>query len=47
LDSGKIRNTLGWADKITLEQGIEETIQWVEQNFEVLKNQPFEYIHKP
>jgi dTDP-glucose 4,6-dehydratase len=47
LDSGKIRNTLGWADKISLEQGIEETIQWVEQNFEVLKTQPFEYIHKP
>lgn len=47
LESDKIRNTLGWADKISLEQGIEETIQWVERNFEVLKNQPFEYIHKP
>lgn len=47
LDSGKIRNTLGWTDKTSLEQGIEETIQWVEQNFEVLKTQPLEYIHKP
>jgi len=47
LDSSKARETLGWADKITLEQGIEETIRWVDDNFEEIKKQPFEYIHKP
>jgi dTDP-glucose 4,6-dehydratase len=47
LDSTKARETLGWRDKITLEQGIEETIAWVTDNLEELKKQPFDYIHTP
>ncbi len=47
LDSTKVRETLGWEDKITLEQGIEDTIAWVKDNLDVLKEQPFDYIHKP
>jgi len=47
LDSTKARETLGWKDEITLEQGIEETIGWVKDNLEELKKQPFDYIHKP
>ena len=47
LDSTKARETLGWKDQISLEQGIEETIAWVKDNFEELKKQPFDYIHKP
>ncbi len=46
LDSAKAWETLGWQDKISLEQGIEETIAWVRDNLEELKKQPFEYIHK-
>jgi dTDP-glucose 4,6-dehydratase len=47
LDSTKSRETLGWKDQISLEQGIEETIAWVKDNLEELKKQPFDYIHKP
>ncbi|MFL6244845.1 MAG: GDP-mannose 4,6-dehydratase [Thermoanaerobaculia bacterium] len=47
LDSSKLRSTLGWSDRITLEQGIDETIAWVDRNLEVLKQQPFDYIHQP
>lgn len=47
LDSSKIRNELGWQDRISLEQGIEETIAWVNRYFETLKNMPLDYIHKP
>jgi len=47
LDSSKARETLGWKDEISLEQGIDETIDWVEDNLDTLKNQPFDYIHKP
>jgi dTDP-glucose 4,6-dehydratase len=47
LDSGKIRRQLGWSDRITLEQGIEETVTWVERFFEDLRALPLEYIHKP
>jgi len=47
LDSAKARKTLGWRDQISLDQGLDETIQWVEKNFEELKKQPADYVHKP
>lgn len=47
LDSVKAKETLGWEDKISLEQGIEETIAWVRDNLEELKKQSLNYIHKP
>lgn len=46
LDSGKLRKELSWADSIKLEEGIQETIDWVNDNFEELKKQPSEYVHK-
>jgi len=47
LDSKKIRSEHGWEDKISLEQGLDECIVWVKSNFEILKQQPFDYQHKP
>jgi dTDP-glucose 4,6-dehydratase len=47
LDSGKLRRELGWRDQVTLEQGIDQTIAWVDRWFDVLKTQPFDYQHKP
>jgi len=47
LDSTKAKETLGWKDRISLEEGIEQTIGWVKDNLAELKKQPFEYIHKP
>jgi dTDP-glucose 4,6-dehydratase len=47
LDSKKIRAELGWEDKTSLEQGLDECIAWVKSNFEILKQQPFDYQHKP
>ncbi|MFT4279093.1 MAG: GDP-mannose 4,6-dehydratase [Rhodopseudomonas sp.] len=47
LDSSKLRSELGWSDQITLEQGIEQTISWIDRWFEELKSQPFDYAHKP
>ncbi|MCB4790660.1 MAG: GDP-mannose 4,6-dehydratase [Elusimicrobia bacterium] len=46
LDSSKAKDILGWKDRITLEQGIEETIKWVKDNLETLKKQNLNYIHK-
>ena len=46
LDSSKLRTELGWADHIGLEDGICETMGWVNDNFAELKKQPSEYIHK-
>lgn len=47
LDSTKIRQELHWEDSISLNEGLEECIAWVQKYFTVLKNQPNDYIHKP
>ncbi len=47
LDSTKLRTELDWEDHTNLEQGLDECISWVQSNFDVLKNQPFDYQHKP
>jgi dTDP-glucose 4,6-dehydratase len=47
LDSTKARTTLGWTDTVALEAGVQQTIDWVNTHFEVLRHEPFDYIHKP
>jgi len=47
LDSSRIRTKLGWQDEISLDQGLEECIAWVEENLEELREQPHDYVHKP
>jgi dTDP-glucose 4,6-dehydratase len=46
LDSGKVKKELNWAPEVSLEEGIEETIDWVQKNFDELVKEPIEYIHK-
>jgi dTDP-glucose 4,6-dehydratase len=46
IDSTKARKYLGWEPKVTLQQGIQEVIDWIDQNWTVIKNYPHEYIHK-
>ena len=46
LDSTKIRESLGWQDVITLEQGIEEVMTWIDDNMAVLVEENDSYIHK-
>jgi dTDP-glucose 4,6-dehydratase len=47
LDSTKARQSLGWSDTVPLENGVRETIAWVEEHFEEISRQPCDYIHKP
>lgn len=47
LDSSKAREQLGWTSAIGLDEGIDETIAWVDRNLDVLRRQPFDYIHRP
>lgn len=46
LDSSKVRNELAWQDNVLLENGLQETIKWLTDNYQALKKQPSEYIHK-
>ena len=46
LDSGKIRSALGWSHNVGLDDGLKETLGWVDANLDVLKTLPADYIHK-
>lgn len=46
LDSQKLRTKMRWADQITLDQGIDECIAWIDTNLNELKELPSDYIHK-
>jgi len=47
LDSSAMRQAHGWDDEISLSQGLEETLAWVDANLNTLKNLPWNYQHKP
>jgi dTDP-glucose 4,6-dehydratase len=47
LESTKVRHQLGWQDQISFDQGLDECIAWVKNNFDVLRTLPFDYQHKP
>ena len=47
LDSTKARTTLGWRDTVTLEEGVRDTIAWVDAHLDEIRRQPLDYIHKP
>ena len=46
LDNTKIKKELSWNYKISLEDGLKNTYEWVEKNLKVLKKQPLTYKHK-
>lgn len=47
LDSAKARRDLGWNDTIVLEDGLRATIDWMNRDFDQIRRQPSDYIHKP
>jgi len=46
LSSDRARQALDWQAKIDLESGVEETVAWVEQHLDELKDSPHAYEHK-
>ena len=47
LESEKLRKDLGWSHTVSLDEGLKETLAWVDTNLNVLKTLPADYIHKP
>lgn len=47
IDSSKARREFGWKPSVSLEAGLSEVIDWIEREWETVKNLPQEYIHKP
>ena len=46
LDSQKIRIELGWEDQISLSDGIDRTIKWVQNSLTELQKMPMNYEHR-
>ncbi len=46
LNSNKLRNNLNWKPKISLEIGIKKTLEWIDENFELFKQDQLNYRHK-
>lgn len=46
LSSMKIRKELKWIPKIDLKKGLSETINWIEENIDILRMQPKNYTHR-
>ncbi len=46
IDSTLARTDLGWKPQVTLEQGIREVIEWVNEYWDDIQKQPLTYEHK-
>jgi len=46
IDSGKVRKEFGWKPIISIEEGLRGVVDWVEANWEQIKKEPLEYVHK-
>ena len=46
LESSAMRQVHDWSDQISLQQGLQETLAWVDANLATLKNLPWSYKHK-
>ncbi|MDC3376930.1 GDP-mannose 4,6-dehydratase [Candidatus Nanopelagicales bacterium] len=46
LDSTHLREQLGWAPSISLDEGMRDTLTWIDDNLAVLANTPDSYVHK-
>jgi dTDP-glucose 4,6-dehydratase len=46
IDSSKARSELGWSPQIDFASGIDEVVAWVEENWDILRNETWEYQHK-
>ena len=46
LSSEHLRSTFSWEDKISLDEGICETIDWVKLNWNNIRYLSTDYIHK-
>jgi len=46
LDSNSIREDFGWSDQLSLEEGLSDTLTWVDDHLDQLTNLPWTYQHK-
>lgn len=47
IDSTKARSQWGWAPRISIRDGLREVVEWVQADWEAIRREPLDYIHKP
>ncbi len=47
INSTKARKELSWKPHIAINEGLDEVIEWINQDWETIIHQPLEYIHQP
>lgn len=47
IDSTKARESLAWSPSIELREGLAGVTSWVDENWDAIRAEPLEYIHKP
>ncbi len=47
MDASRASQELGWYPKISLEEGIDRTIAWVNMHYETMRGMSWNYAHKP
>ena len=47
LASDKLRGELNWKDRVDLDEGLKQTLGWIDANLDTLAKLPADYIHKP
>jgi dTDP-glucose 4,6-dehydratase len=46
IDSTKARSEFGWKTEISIDQGIDGVVDWVEKYWEQIQKEPLGYVHK-
>jgi dTDP-glucose 4,6-dehydratase len=47
IDSSLIRETLGWWPEMSLEQGVDEVVEWIDRHWSTIETLPHDYRHIP
>lgn len=47
IDANRAKSELGWKPEITLDQGLAEVVDWVEQYWSEIQQLDLEYVHRP
>jgi len=47
LDSGKIRAELGWQDTVSMDEGLDEVIEWIDKKYKTWEGVSLDYQHRP
>jgi dTDP-glucose 4,6-dehydratase len=46
LDCGRANRELGWKPEVPFVEGVQETVDWINQHWDQVQQEPLEYIHR-